>query len=231
MPKRGVYELERVGPARGPRALRRRAGAGARFHRASRRPVRPAARSIGHRPGQGGRDPRRARLARGRARAPGRFAAEADALRTYLAIARLQATLRCRRSRIAEPDWSARAALAAALGAQGAGGAAARAGMITTCSSRGPWTPRARICSMSAERLGPETIARPLGRSPCERGEELVQAGEDAVLGDHRDVHVGEERAGARLLRRGGEDDRARDRRARRAPQRSWPPRAAGTMR
>ena len=44
-PTRGVSEIARVGPGRGARALRRRAAAGARLHRAARRPVRPAARA------------------------------------------------------------------------------------------------------------------------------------------------------------------------------------------
>ena len=39
LPTRGVSELARVGPDGGARALRRRAGAGARLHRAPRRPL------------------------------------------------------------------------------------------------------------------------------------------------------------------------------------------------
>ena len=41
-PVRGVSELARIGPAEVRRALRRRAGAGARLHRAARRPLRQA---------------------------------------------------------------------------------------------------------------------------------------------------------------------------------------------
>ena len=52
----------------GPRALRRRPGAGAGLHRPARRPVRQAPGREGRRPEDGGVAPRRVRHARGRAR-------------------------------------------------------------------------------------------------------------------------------------------------------------------
>ena len=67
-PVRGVSEIARIGPDRGAGALRRRAGAGSRLHRASRR-------SLGQDPRRtrgGGEDrrlaPRPVRIARGHAR-------------------------------------------------------------------------------------------------------------------------------------------------------------------
>ena len=54
-PMRGVSELARDRPGRGARALRRRAGAGARLHRAPRRPVGQDPRRARRRPEDGGR--------------------------------------------------------------------------------------------------------------------------------------------------------------------------------
>ena len=67
-PVRGVSELTRVGPGRGARALRRRAEAGARLHRAARRPLRPPAGREGRRSEDGRVAARAVRDARGGAR-------------------------------------------------------------------------------------------------------------------------------------------------------------------
>jgi hypothetical protein len=48
---------------------------------------------------------------------------------------------------------------------------------------------------------------RQLALKPCQQ---LVQTGQNPVLGNDRDVHLGEERARARLVRRGGEHDGTR---------------------
>ena len=67
-PVKGVSELTRDRPAGGARALRRRARAGARLHRAARRPVGQDPGSARRRPEEGGRRAEAARLARAGAR-------------------------------------------------------------------------------------------------------------------------------------------------------------------
>ncbi len=63
---------------------------------------------------------------------------------------------------------------------------------------------------MSAERLGPGDDREAARQRPLEPPQKLVEPGQNTVLGHDRDVHLGKERVRPRLLRRGGENDRAR---------------------
>ena len=78
------------------------------------------------------------------------------------------------------------------------------AGRRTTCTSRGPWTPTASFCSMSALRLGPVTIARALGRSSP-----------SAAKSSSRPGRISDPRAASSRGRRGGATARAARRRGR----------------
>ena len=91
-PAKGVSELGADRAGRGARALRRRAGAGARPDRAPRRPVRQAPGRARHRAEEGGGDPARARRRWRRRSPPDDFAAEAEELRLYRRIATMDAS-------------------------------------------------------------------------------------------------------------------------------------------
>ena len=96
----------------------------------------------------------------------------------------------------------------------------------TTCTSRGPWTPTASFCSMSALRLGPVTIASALGRSSPSAAKSSSSPGRIRSSREQRDVHVGEERV-ARAAPPATRPARpSLCRRARRAPSRRLRPRA-----
>ena len=56
------------------------------------------------------------------------------------------------------------------------GGPAGR-GVRTTCTSPGPWTPIASVCSMAALRLGPVTIPSALGSAPPTAAERWARVG------------------------------------------------------
>ena len=72
---------------------------------------------------------------------------------------------------------------------------------MTTVILPGPWTPRTRICSISAVRLGPviRTIELVTVGGLRQEREELVEAGQDAVARDDRDVRRRQQRDQARF--------------------------------
>ena len=91
-PVRGVSRARADRPGRGARALRRRAGAGARLHRAARRPVGQDPGRARRRPEDGGRPAPAVRLARGGARGRAASRRRREDLRLYRRIATLDAS-------------------------------------------------------------------------------------------------------------------------------------------
>ena len=109
-------------PGRGARALRSRSRAGARLHRAARRPLGP---DPGRARASARRRPPTCSRSTGpstRCSRPGRFAAEADALRLYRQIATLDRAAPLPPLPDVAPDWAAAAEHARELGMDGLAG-------------------------------------------------------------------------------------------------------------
>ena len=189
MPTRGVSELARVGPDGGARALRRRARAGARLHRAAGRPVGQAARRAGRRAEGRRADPARVRLARGGARRPG---ASRRSQRNYACIKRiatLDASAPLPPLEDQSPLWAEASSLLSSWGMnQMAERLAARAGVTI----RGPDATRTWFSSTR-----PDTIrTRPGGSRCCSTRSRTGARRQPASPTDSRAVpHTGVRRA------------------------------------